>query len=37
LAICKGIIEAHHGEIWIDKSYRGGTSITFTLPITYTP
>lgn len=35
LAICKGIIEAHHGEIWIDKSYRGWTSITFSLPITH--
>jgi PAS domain S-box-containing protein len=33
LAICKGLIEAHGGDIWIDESSSGGTTISFTLPI----
>lgn len=33
LAISKGIIEAHGGEMWIDKVYKGGARIIFTLPI----
>jgi signal transduction histidine kinase len=33
LAISKGIIEAHGGEMWIDKEYKGGARIIFTLPI----
>jgi len=32
LVICKGIIEAHGGKIWIDKSYTKGLRIIFTLP-----
>ena len=32
LAICKGIIEQHGGEIWLDKTYSNGTAIKFTLP-----
>jgi signal transduction histidine kinase len=32
LAISKGIIEAHGGTIWIDKSYNLGSSFKFTLP-----
>ncbi len=32
LVICKGIIEAHGGSIWIDKSYTNGLRIIFTLP-----
>jgi signal transduction histidine kinase len=32
LTICKGIIEAHGGKIWIDKEYTNGTSVKFTLP-----
>lgn len=32
LAISKGIIEAHGGTIWIDKSYNLGASFKFTLP-----
>jgi signal transduction histidine kinase len=32
LVICKGIIEAHGGKIWIDKSYTNGLRIIFTLP-----
>jgi signal transduction histidine kinase len=32
LVICKGIVDAHGGNIWLDKSYRGGAAIKFTLP-----
>jgi K+-sensing histidine kinase KdpD len=33
LAICKGLIEAHGGRIWINEPQRVGTTISFTLPI----
>jgi len=33
LAICKGILEAHHGQIWIASRPYPGTTISFTLPI----
>jgi two-component system, OmpR family, sensor histidine kinase VicK len=32
LVICKGIVEAHGGKMWIDKTYTKGASIKFTLP-----
>jgi two-component system sensor histidine kinase VicK len=32
LVICRGIIDAHGGKIWLDTSYRNGASIKFTLP-----
>ena len=32
LVICRGIIEAHGGNIWLDKTYRNGVTIKFTLP-----
>lgn len=32
LAICKGIIEAHKGKIWIQDLPPPGTTISFTLP-----
>lgn len=32
LAICKKIIESHKGEIWIDKKYKKGARIAFTIP-----
>ena len=32
LAICKGIIEAHGGRIWIEDRIGPGTAISFTLP-----
>jgi signal transduction histidine kinase len=32
LAICKGIIEAHHGKIWVQDRLEPGTTISFTLP-----
>jgi signal transduction histidine kinase len=33
LVICKGIVESHGGNIWIDKNFKGGASFKFTLPI----
>ena len=33
LAICKGLVEAHGGRIWIKKQTTAGTTICFTLPI----
>jgi signal transduction histidine kinase len=32
LAVCKGIIEAHGGTIWVDKNFTKGAVIKFTLP-----
>jgi len=32
LAICKGLIEAHGGKIWIEDTPDPGTTISFTLP-----
>ena len=34
LAICKGIIEAHGGEIWIDEENEKGATFKFTIPKT---
>jgi PAS domain S-box-containing protein len=33
LAICKGIVEAHGGRIWIDDNHTPGTCIVFTMPL----
>jgi PAS domain S-box-containing protein len=33
LAICKGLVEAHGGRIWIKKQSAPGTTISFTVPI----
>jgi signal transduction histidine kinase len=33
LAICKGIVEAHGGEIWVQGRSEPGTTISFTLPV----
>jgi signal transduction histidine kinase len=33
LAICKGVIEAHGGHIWVQDRSTPGTVISFTLPI----
>lgn len=32
LFLCKSIVDAHGGKIWIDESYREGAKICFTLP-----
>jgi two-component system sensor histidine kinase KdpD len=32
LAVCKGIVEAHGGRIWIEQSSLGGSTLCFTLP-----
>ncbi len=33
LAICKGLVEAHGGRIWIKKKSTPGTTISFTIPL----
>ncbi len=33
LAICKGLVEAHGGHIWIKRQTTPGTTISFTLPL----
>lgn len=33
LAICKGLVEAHGGRIWIKRKTTPGTTISFTLPL----
>lgn len=33
LAICKGLIEAHGGKIWVQNGTPVGTTIVFTLPL----
>ena len=33
LSICKGLIEAHGGRIWVDDHTGQGTTMSFTLPI----
>ena len=37
LAICRGLIEAHGGRIWVEDREGGGSRFRFTLPIEGTP
>jgi signal transduction histidine kinase len=32
LVICKGLIEAHSGRIWIDNNHKDGFKIMFSIP-----
>ena len=32
LVICRGIVEAHGGKIWVDTTHKNGTAIKFTIP-----
>ncbi len=36
LVICKGIVEAHGGRLWLDDTYTKGAAFKFTLPISNT-
>ena len=33
LVICRGIIKAHGGKIWVDNACKTGATIKFTLPV----
>ena len=33
LPICKEVIDAHNGKIFIESEYGMGTAVTFTLPV----
>jgi two-component system sensor histidine kinase KdpD len=37
LAICRGIVEAHGGKMWVENREGGGAAFRFTLPIEGTP
>jgi two-component system sensor histidine kinase KdpD len=37
LAICRGMVTAHGGRIWLEKQTGGGARFTFTLPIGQLP
>jgi two-component system sensor histidine kinase KdpD len=33
LAICRGIVEAHRGRIWVEPTRPQGATFTFSLPL----
>jgi signal transduction histidine kinase len=35
LTLCRGIVEAHTGKIWIAETSSPGTTVSFTLPIVF--
>ncbi len=37
LAICRAIVQAHHGQIWAENMHAGGARFTFTLPLLEPP
>ena len=37
LAICRGMVMAHGGRLWVDPREGGGAAFRFTLPIIGTP
>jgi two-component system sensor histidine kinase KdpD len=37
LAICRGMVEAHGGRIWVEPGASGGASFRFTLPLSGRP
>lgn len=37
LAICKGLVEAHGGQIWVEQRLGGGAVFVVTLPVTPAP
>ena len=34
LAVCRGLVEAHGGRIWVENRDGGGANFRFTLPVT---
>ena len=37
LAVCRGIIEAHGGVLWVESQPGAGSAFSFTLPLDYQP
>ena len=35
LAVVKGLVEAHQGEIWVENRPEGGAAFSFSLPVTW--
>ena len=33
LALCRKIVRAHYGQIWVDSSLGNGSCFNFTLPV----